>query len=157
MISELIDSNRKELIEKLKTNFELGNEQSEKIISVTKNFLKTNLEDQAAQNPKEILELINNGSGIKKENNIVNNLISKLSKDIILKFETDHDKANKTAEFLVINIIKKISEQFDNKDKEMNLKDFFSFLGLGSELKKIVKESLEESNGKFSDYPKKLF
>jgi nucleoid DNA-binding protein len=157
MLSDLIDSSKKELIDKLSSDFNYTNEQSEEIFSMTGKFLKENMEAQAAKNPKDILELINNESKTKKDNNVVNNLVSKLSNDISLKFELAHDKTEKTAEFLVLNIITKISEQLDNKDRKINLKDFLSFLGLGTELKESVKKSLEESSGKFSDYPKKLF
>lgn len=157
MLSDLIDSSKKELIDKLSSDFDYTNEQSEELFSMTGKFLKENIEPQAAKNPKDILELINKESETKKNNKVVSNLISKLSNDISSKFEAAHDKAEKTAEFLVLNIIKKISEQLDNKDKKINLKDFLSFLGLGTELKESVKASLEESSGKFSDYPKKIF
>ena len=157
MFSNLIDSEKKELIEKLKSDFSLQERQSEKIISESGNFLKENLEDQTAENPKDILELINTGSKIKQDNRIIKALISKLSQYLNSKFDLNPDETKKVAEFLAINIIKKISEQLDVENKKIDIKDLFSFLGLGSELRELAEVSLRKPSGKFSDYPKKIF
>ncbi len=157
MLYNLMDSNKNNLIKELKSKVDLSNEQLDEIFSEVGNFMRENLEDQAAKNPKGILDLINTGSEIKDNNYIVENLISKLSRDLSSKFDINPDKTKKASEFLAVYIINQISGQLSTKEKKINIKDLFTFLGLGSELEESAKISLEEPSGKIADYMKKIF
>jgi hypothetical protein len=67
------------------------------------------------------------------------------------------NKRKEISGFLVISVLNKLSVGLSDKNKEINLKELLTFLGLGSELKESVKISLEEPSGKINDYLKKIF